>query len=294
LADYLLRGVTTDGYFRFFAVDARDTVQAAVDIHYLSIVNSVAFGRLLIAGLLMSAGLKNPDDLLTVRIDGDGTSGVLLVSVNGNGYIRGYVQNPQAELPMTDGRFAVAEAIGAGTLSVIRSIAGQPAYTGQISLTTSEIGDDICAYYLQSEQTQTIVNLGILISPQAQILQAGGIFIQYLPDTPAPLIDSLYHSVEKLPNLSDLMDMGYDLQSILHKFIFVGKEFNIYSRADVAYKCNCDRQRFHSGLMLLSYDERLDLFKDNDTITAECHFCGKKYEFGKDELCCKLQSSRHP
>jgi len=284
LADYLLRGSTTDGHFRFFAVDGRETVQTAIDIHYLSIVNSVAFGRLLIAGLLMATSLKNPDDLLTVRIDGDGPSGVLLVSANGDGTIRGYVQNPQVELPMTERGFAVADAIGKGTLSVIRSVADSPPYTSQTRLTTSEIGDDICAYFLQSEQIQTVVNLGILISPQAEVLQAGGLFIQCLPDTPFSLIESMYERVNRVPNLSDLMDMGISLSDILARYIFTGVEFKVSERSEVAYKCHCDRQRFYRGLMLLSTDERRELFRDDDSITAQCHFCGKKYEFSSEEL----------
>jgi len=276
--------MTKDLHVRFFGVNARDTVQTAVDIHYLSITSSVALGRLLIGGLLMSAGMKNENDMLTLRVDGDGALGTLLVTATGGNAIKGYVQNPAVELPMNEKGFAVAEAIGSGSLSVIKSLGeGQP-YIGQIELATGEIGDDLSYYYQQSEQIDTVVNLGILIDNDALIMQAGGILVQCMPDTPDDLIAALNENVSRFPNLSDFMDMGHSLEEILENYIFKGIPIDIYEKKPVMYHCNCDRERFYAGIKMLGKKEILELINENEEVAAECHFCNRRYSFGVDEL----------
>jgi molecular chaperone Hsp33 len=241
-------------------------------------------GRLLIGGLLMGECLKNPDDLLTLRIDGDGPVGVVLVTATGRGTIKGYVEFPQVELAMNERGFAVAEAIGSGSLTVIKSISGRPPYSGQVELTSSEIGHDIANYFYQSEQIDTIINIGILLTPETSIKQAGGFLIQCLPETPIELIDKLRDNNESFPNLSDFMDMGHSLIDILEKYIFKGIPIKITDSHSVSYKCNCDKQRFLDGIKLLGNDEIQSLIDSDETISAECHFCDKKYDFTRDEL----------
>ncbi|MCL2064107.1 MAG: Hsp33 family molecular chaperone HslO [Candidatus Cloacimonetes bacterium] len=284
MPDFLIRGITKDKFIRFFAVNAFSAVQTAIDLHYLSITNSVILGRLLISGLLMSANLKNPKDLLTLRIDGDGPVGSVLVTATGENTIKGYVQNPQIELPKTEKGFAVSEAIGKGTLSVIMSLADSPPYVSQIELVSGEIGEDLCYYYYQSEQIDTMVNLGVLIDSNARIKQAGGILVQCMPETPIEILESLNKNISKFPNLSDIMDMGHSLDFILEKYIFNNIPIEILEEKQIAYFCNCDRKRFYNGIKLLGQDEIQSMIDSNETIFAECHFCNKKYEFTIDDL----------
>ena len=288
LPDYLFRGITKDKHIRFFAVNALHTVQTAVDLHYLSLTSSVALGRLLIGGLLMSASLKNENDLLTLRIDGDGPIGTILVTATGNNTIKGYVQNPACELPMRGNGFAIAEAVGSGNLSVIRSIADSRPYIGQIALVSGEVGEDISYYYHQSEQIDTVVNLGILIENDARIKQAGGILVQCMPDTPDGLLAILNENVSRFPNLSDFMDMGHSLEEILEKYYFKDIPVEIFENKPVGYHCNCDRQRFYDGIKMLGKKEIQELIESEEKVSAECHFCNQKYEFSRDELAMML------
>ncbi|MCL1827377.1 MAG: Hsp33 family molecular chaperone HslO [Candidatus Cloacimonetes bacterium] len=284
MTDSLLRGITRDKSLRFFAVNAADTVQQAIDFHYLSITSSVTLGRLLVAGLLMGAGLKNAEDLLTLRIDGDGPIGVVLVTATGDGTIKGYVQNPQIELAKSSKGFAVAEAVGKGYLSVIRSMTGSKPYTGQVALVSGEIGQDICHYYQQSEQMDTLVNLGILIEKDAVIRQAAGVFVQCMPDTPVEVKTLLNANAQQTPNLSDLLDMGMSLEDILQKFIFKNIPIDIADQKPVSYFCNCTKDRFSAGMRLLDKQELKEMIESNEAISASCHFCNKNYKFSTDEL----------
>ena len=284
MQDYLIRGMTKDKQVRFFAVTATSTVQTAIDLHYLSITASVVLGRLLIGGLLMSAGMKSSDDLLTLRIDGDGALGVVLITATGEGTIKGYVQHPQVELPKNEKGFAVAEAIGNGSLSVIRSIGKQQPYVGNVELISGEIGEDLSYYYQQSEQIDTIINLGILIEKDARIRQAGGVLIQCMPDTTDDLINKLNENSQNFPNLSDMMDIGYSIEQIVENFLFKDIPIEIFEKKQVSYYCNCEKSRFYNGIKLLDKAEIQEMIDNGETISAECHFCNKKYEFTVDEL----------
>ncbi|MCK9329337.1 MAG: Hsp33 family molecular chaperone HslO [Candidatus Cloacimonetes bacterium] len=290
MADYLLRGISKDKNFRFFAVEAKETVQKAIDIHYLSIINSVVLGRLLISGLLMSADLKNENDILTLRIDGDGPVGCVIVTATGKNTVKGYVENPQVELPLENKQFQVAKAIGRGSLSVIKSIGDLQPYIGRINIVSGEIGEDISQYYYQSEQIDTMINLGILIEPDAKIRQAGGIFVQCLPNTPEDKLSILKENIKKLPNLSDFMDMGKNVETILKSHIFKGIDIEFSTKKEVTYSCNCSKDRFYAGIKLLGEKEIKSLIESEESISAECHFCNKKYEFSKEELISMLNT----
>jgi len=288
--------MTKDKHLRFFGVNARDTVQAAVDLHYLSITCSVALGRLLIGGLLMAADMKNEMDLLTLRVDGDGAIGTLLVTAGlrlnppypplqrGELVVKGYVQNPQVELPMNVKGFSISLAIGSGSLSVIKGLTNSPPYIGQIELISGEIGEDLCYYYRQSEQIDTVINLGILIDSDAHIRQAGGIMVQCLPETPKDIIAKLNENVSKFPNLSDFMDMGHSIEDILEKYIFKGIPIDIFEQKPVSYYCDCHKSRFYDGIKMLGKEEIQEIINEKEEIVAECHFCNKKYSFSKEEL----------
>ena len=282
--DYLIRGITKDKHLRFFGVYALETLSTAIDFHYLSITNSVALGRLLISGLLMGATLKNQEDKLTLRIDGDGPLGTLLITTCGNNTIKGYVQNPQVELPMNEKGFAIAEGIGNGYLNVIKSFPDSPPYNSQTELITSEIGDDISHYYNLSEQIDTVLNLGLLINKDASVRQAGGFLIQCLPDTPLSVIEKLKANIDKFPNLSDFMDMGHSIDYILEKHIFASIPIEILDQKPVKYHCDCDRDKFFRGIMLLEKKEIQEMIEANEPIEAHCYFCNKKYKFDVDEL----------
>ena len=284
MTDYLLRAITKDKHIRVHAVNARETVQTAVDLHYLSTTNSVIMGRLIICGLLMSVNLKNKTDLITLRIDGNGPVGSVVVTATGDNTIKGYINNPQLELTKNAKGFAVAEAIGKGTLSVIKSTANNQNYHSQIELVSSEIGEDLCHYYQQSEQIDTMVNLGIMLEKDAMIKNACGILVQCMPETPVYILETLNENIQVFPNLSDMVDMGYSLEQIIEQFIFKNMPIDFLEQKSISYFCNCNKDRFLNGIRLLGKDEIQSLIDSDETITAECHFCNKKYSFMKTDF----------
>lgn len=285
MSDYIIRGITKDKHIRFFAVKASSLVEDAIRMHELSYSNSVILGRTLIAALLMGNDLKNENDLLTIRIEGDGPCGPIVVTSTGKNTVKGYVANPQIEVT-EDPNYssAISRAIGKGIISIIKSINNQNPYIGQTEIISGEIAEDIAYYFMQSEQIPTAIQLGVMINPDYSVRHAGGFLIQLMPDTPEIVIEKLEKAIQSFPNFTDMMDMNHSVEDLIKKFILKDFEPEITETKEVSYACNCSRDRFYEGIKLLGENEIMDLSKEHETITAECHFCNKKYEFTIEDL----------
>ncbi len=279
--DTLVRG-TAKG-LTFLAVDSTKTVRDAQRMHNLSITASVALGRLLTAGLLLGAQMKSSKNKLTLKINGDGQLGHIIVVATQDGKVKGTISNPTQEVVSASGKgFDIPKAIGKGTLTLIKDEGLKRPYNGCVELQTSEIAQDIAYLLMQSQQISSVVVLGVLINENAEILRAGGFIIQLLPDADEDTISRLEEKMKKFPNFTDLMDMDYSVQEIIEKFVL--DDAKVLSASAVKYECDCSAQRFKSGIMLLEKEEIEEILKEKGKIRATCQFCGKVYEFGKNDL----------
>jgi len=284
--DRIIRGITEDKSIRFFAVDSTRTIQKAVKLHNLSITNSVIMGRMLSATLMMATDLKSDKNDLTLKINCDGAIGDVIVTGNKNGYVKGYIKNPEIELPLEEnsGSINVAKAIGNGKLTIIKDLGMKTPYIGIVEMKYGTIAKDLTYYFAQSEQIPSSVGLGVLVMPDCSIRQAGGFIIQLLPNAKEEVISRLEKNLEKFPNLTDMMDMGHSIEDIIAKFILKGFNPIIKDTQPVAYKCNCSKKKFSKGIELLSKIELQEAIDTNETLTVHCHFCNKDYKFDKNDL----------
>ena len=164
MSDKLTRAITKDGFFKISAVVSTETAETARKYHNSSPVATAALGRLLSAGLLMGGELKEDKAKLTLQISGDGPLGMLVVSANSHGEVKGYASNPQIDLPLKEnGKLDVGGAVGKGVLSVIKDLCLKEPYVGQVALQTGEIAEDLTYYFAASEQVPSAVGLGVLI-----------------------------------------------------------------------------------------------------------------------------------
>ena len=284
--DRIIRGITKDRSIRFFAIDATKTVQEAVTIHHLSMTNSVIMGRMICATLMMAADLKSDKNVITLKIDGDGPAGVAIVTARKNGYVKGYVKHPEVEIPLNEHTktFDIQNAIGNGTLTIIKDLGMKSPYIGQIELKYGTIAKDLTYYFAKSEQIPSSVGLGVLVMPEGAIKQAGGFIIQVLPETPEDVISKIEKNLAKFPNLTDMMDMGHSIEDIVAMFILKGLKPQIKETASVKYKCDCSKEKFEIGIKLLSKKELQKAIDTNETLTVHCHFCNTDYNFDKKKI----------
>ncbi|MEG0689579.1 MAG: Hsp33 family molecular chaperone HslO, partial [Hungatella sp.] len=205
--DYIIRATAANGEIRAFAATTRELVETARAAHNTSPVATAALGRLLSAGAMMGVMMKGQDDLLTLKIQGDGPMEGLTVTADSMGHVKGYVMNPMVMLPPnTQGKLDVGGALGVGVLSVIQDIGLKEPYVGQTILVTGEIAEDLTYYYATSEQTPTSVALGVLMNPDNTVCQAGGFILQLMPDASEEIIQKLETQLAKISSITSLLD----------------------------------------------------------------------------------------
>lgn len=287
----LLRGSSKNA--RFFIADTKDIVQTALDIHKCSPTAIKAFGRLLTGAVMMGETLKG-DDLLTLRTNTDGLLNQMLVTTDAEGNVKGYLSNPEADLEVKDGEIPkVGDLVGKGTLTVIKDMGLKEPYVGVSQMVSGEIGEDIAYYYYTSEQTPSVVVLGVSLGPDMRVKNAGGYIIQLLPGASESFISKLEAKIKAMRPMTELLAGGMSLKRIA-KLLYEDMEsedelalvedYSIYEEKKIAYNCNCNKDKFYRGLMTIKREELEELFKEKPELEVECHFCRKKYTFTKEEL----------
>ncbi len=275
-----IRCLTTDATVMAIAMDATDIVARAEQIHKTSAVVTAALGRLLTAGSLMGIMLKNTEDSVTLKVNGGGPAGQLLVVSDGRGNVRGYAQNPVVEIPLKpNGKLDVSGAVGTdGLLYVLRDTGAPEPYVGCTPLVSGELAEDITSYFASSEQIPTVCALGVLVNPDLTVKAAGGLIIQLLPFCPDSVIDKLEQSIASLPPMTAMLSDGLTPQDILKKALD-GFEFDIIDTYEPDYCCTCSREKVTGALVAMADDELRTLPDENGKVETTCSFCDSIYTF---------------
>ncbi len=282
--DYMVRAFAADGQIRAFAVTARTVVEDARKAHNTFPVATAALGRTMCGALMMGDMLKSEQDLVTLRIDGDGPLGGVIVTADNAGNVKGYVKNTDVIVPpRPDRHLNVGAAIGKGTLTVIRDMGLKEPYVGQVALHSGEVADDLTYYYAESEQIPSSVGLGVLLSKENTVEQAGGFIVQLMPGAEEGVISGLERNISGLPYVTELLGQGLSPEDML-KTVLYGFDTEISECRDVQFKCNCDRDRVARALMLLGRKELDEIIADGETIEMKCEFCGRGYDFSIEDL----------
>lgn len=281
----ILRATAMGGDVRLFATITTDIVEEARKIHNLSATSSAALGRLLTAGSMMGVMLKGDDDRLTLTIQGGGPAGNLVVAADSKGMVKGYMSNPQADLPPKDnGKLNVGALIGNdGFLTVIKDMGLKTPYTGKSELISGEIGDDLAYYFTTSEQTPSAVAVGVLVDKDLSIKGAGGLIIQMMPDSDEGLADVITYRLQEIPPLSTLISEGKNAEDILN-LLFDDMDLQINERIETKYQCDCSRERIERALIAIGKKDLESLKKEQKNVEVQCHFCNKKYVFDHDDI----------
>ena len=281
----IVRTISRDGGVLCCAIDSTDMVAAAEQIHGTSAVVTAALGRLMTAASIMGAMLKSEEDSVTLRLAGDGPMGYAIAVSDGLGNVRGDVENPIVELPLNAvGKLDVAGAVGrSGVLYVIKDLGLKEPYVGQTPIVSGEIAEDITHYYAASEQTPTVCGLGVLVNPDLTVRAAGGFLLQLLPGAGEEVIPRIEENVAKLPAVTAMIDSGMSPRQIAFAAL-EGFDPQVLDETAVEYRCTCSRRRVETALISMGRQELLDLAAETEPCRVNCHFCGKTYDFSREEL----------
>ena len=281
--DNLIRGITTDGSARIIVLDSTAIVNKAVEIHVTAPTATATLGRVLTAASMMGSLLGEKDDLLTLRFKGDGEAGSVMASSEYMGNVRGYIANPAADPPKKpNGKLNVSAAVGNGALYVLRDAEGlEEPYVGVLEIQSGEIAEDIAAYYAQSEQVPTVCALGVLVGQDYKAISAGGVLLQLLPFADPKIIDIIEENIKYIPPISDLI-RTHSLEDIAAMYL-KGIEFELFDSMRSEYKCACSRKKTDGALIATGIDELKAMYAEGGT-ELKCQFCGKVYNYSKEEL----------
>ncbi len=280
----IIRTISADASVVATVIDGKDIVSEIENIHKTSAVVTAALGRLSMAASLMGFALKGDKDSLTLRLNGDGATGVLVAVSDSRGNVKSYVQNPVVELPLNKyGKLDVAGAVGrSGTLSVVKDLGLKEPYAGQVPIVSGEIAEDITNYLATSEQKPTVCALGVLVNTDLTVLEAGGYLIEVLPFAGDEVIDIIEKNIKILPSVTKMMSDGMTAEEIGLK-VLEGLEPNVLDDFDVAYKCDCSRERVEKALISVGKADLTEMSEDEIT-KVNYHFCNSEYAFTSDEI----------
>lgn len=285
MKDYLVRGMTMDGFVKVVAIRSTELVRRGAEIQGTTPNATAAFGRALTAASMMGNMQKVDNGSMTLQIRGGGPIGTITVVSDPVGNVRGCVTEPKVPLvEKYPGKLDVGATVGTdGTITVIRDMQMKEPYIGSTALVSGEIGDDVTAYFAQSEQTPTACALGVLVDRDQSVKVAGGYLVQLLPGAPEEVIDKLERGVQKAGAVTPMLDAGLTPEDILGQ---VCGELGVVflDTVEVSYKCYCTRQRVESALISLGRKELTEIMEEGKTFPVECQFCDTVYTFTPEDI----------
>ena len=285
MQDMIQRAMTRDGWVKAVAINSRNLVERARQIHNTTPTATAALGRTLSACSMLGNMQKVENGSVTLQIKGGGPLGTVLAVSDATGNVRGYVQNPHITLlEKYAGKLDVGAAVGTdGLLTVIRDLQMKEPYVGSVELVSGEIGDDVTAYLVQSEQCPSACGLGVLVDVDHRVKAAGGFILQLLPGAPEELIDRLEAGIAAAGSVTSMLTAGLSLRELLTK-VTGGMDLEFFEPTEVAYRCYCTRDRVEATLVSLGREELTQIAEEGQPIQVECQFCDTEYKFTPEDI----------
>lgn len=278
--NYLQKAYCMNQTVRIYAAITTDIVKHAQEIFNLWPTSCQALGRTLTMAAIMSCTYKN-DDYLTIKVLGDGPIGKIIVGAN-DGKVRGFCENPGIQLTKNDGSLAVANAVGAGEIEVIKDLHMRAPFASSVEIISGEIAEDFTYYFAKSEQIPSSVGLGVSFDSENKVKAAGGFLIQVMPGCKDEYIEKLEERLGSIKSCSEMIEEGYSAEDIIKEI--TDGDYQLLETRELKYECNCSKERFERGLLSLGKDELEKILNEDHKCEINCNFCNKMYLFSENDL----------
>ncbi|MCI8637326.1 MAG: Hsp33 family molecular chaperone HslO [Clostridia bacterium] len=285
MQDKIIKCLAHNGKISVVCANTTNLVEKARNTHDLSPVVTAAFGRMLTITTIMGTEMKSTKDKLTVQIKGNGPIEMMVATTNNFPKVKGYVVNPQIDLPLNEfGKLDVSNAVGyEGYINVIKDIGLKDPYIGISPLTSGEIADDFANYFVNSEQRNSAVALGVLVDKNG-VKSAGGYLINPMPDATEEEISKVEQAIFQAGAMSKMLDEQLTLEEIAKKITGDENIQVLEENITPIYQCDCSKENMTKALVVIGKEELENIIEQDEKAELVCHFCNKKYQFSKQEL----------
>ena len=285
MSDKIIKFLAHNGKISVICADTTEMVEKARQTHDMSPVVTAGFGRLLTITAIMATEMKGSKDKLTVQLKGNGSIGLMIATANNKPIVKGYATNPVVDIPLNeDGKLDVGGAVGyEGYINVVKDLGLKDPYIGISPLVSGEIAEDFANYFVNSEQRDSAVALGVLVDKNG-VRASGGYLINPMPDATEEEISKVEQSIFRAGAMSKMLDQNLTLEEIARKI--TGDENVQVIEDDIVpeFKCDCSKEHMEEALMAIGKEELKDIIEKEGKAELVCHFCNKKYQFNKEEL----------
>jgi molecular chaperone Hsp33 len=278
--DLLLRGLVPEGDLRFIVVEATDLSRMARMLHGLAPTAASIFGEALAAGLLLGA-LQKEKTRVNLALEVNGPLSGLLVDADTDGNVRGRVRRPDVHFP-GDPAVGPRAALGtSGTLSVLRDIGKGEFYRGSVEWTEGTLTENLRRYFAASEQVETALDVRVLPSGAEPLGAVAGIVVQKIPGGSHAAIEAVRTRIAA-GAFRDALAGGAAGEALARAV--VGDGVDVLARSEVAYVCNCTRERAVNAVSALGPAGIRQVIAEDGQVVIDCEFCHKRYVIGEAEL----------
>lgn len=288
--DEVKKYLVCDGRASVIIANTTEMVEEYRKEQNLTPTTTAVMGRFLtIAGIMGHTNMKSSEKNITIQINGGGPVGRLLSVVRKDKDVvklKAYIQNSLVELPTKEnGKINVGAAVGKdGFLNIIKeSIFSEKGYNGVVPLVSGEIAEDFTEYFAKSEQTPTVVALGVLVNKDG-VVASGGYKIELMPDATEEDIVQIETAIKNADNISKMLADKKALNDIVEIITGDNNSMVLTNKLEIKYECDCTKEKFEKGLISLGKNELENIIKEDGQAEVKCQFCNKKYNFNKEEL----------
>ena len=275
--DYLVRGVTTDGEFRVAASTTTALSNEARRRHVTASGATKILGETMTAATLLATQLKG-EEKISLQITGNGPLRMVLVDVDSEGNVRGFVANPQVQAEPSLG--------DAGLVSVMRSTPLELLARGTVPLAAGDVALDVGAFLTQSEQALSAMALTSEIAPEGSLAHAGGILLQALPGASIEKF-AAYKAVLEHPSLRArvLAESAPEMMvETLMNAVTHESPYELLSKTELRFQCTCSREKVAEMIRILGKDEIAKMKDEDGQAEVTCRFCNQVYVLDRAEL----------
>ncbi len=271
-----------EGQVRLTAVAATRMCNEVRASHQTGPLETYVLSQAYIAGALLQSTVKGNDRILMEIECGGPVKGISIESW-ASGAVRGYLRENPIKLEKPLESLDTSPLYGPGFLTITKILEGSKTpVSGQIMLEYGNLTNDLALYFQQSEQMPTLFYISLHFNDDAQLIGAGGLFIQALPGADKSLLANLQQKAKSLKNLSKVLSSGISVEE------YVMLEFRDFNPVHlehfpIGFSCPCSKEGFKKYLSSLPEKEKEGILKGTFPLEIECFNCSTVYSFTQRE-----------